>query len=569
MEYSEKYNFYLPSRDGEDIVDINQISDNFRIIDENIPSKKDLDDFEPSINEERLVGRKTTEGGEIFNDYENNKAISLYSTAKGTNTIAGGKGFKILSIAKVTDTEGVACNIVLDSVVGLEVSMVCSATITLAYTDFAKIVSIDATTNTIAIDTYPEGATVNSESVLYIGTLAAQQSGIGTTIIGAFQSAEGDETVAIHESAHAEGRQTVANGKYSHAEGRKTKSGYAAHAEGYETSALGQNSHTEGQLTKATALEAHAEGYKTTASARGAHSEGGATRASGGYAHAEGSSTKALHDYSHSAGWYTETGAIAQTVVGKYNTVSNDSLFVVGNGIDENNKKNALEVKVDGSAILQTQGTDDNSVVIKATLDSSVAKKPGKTVTSDNSGEIFNDYKNNSAQYFAHAEGENTTANGYGSHSEGRLTTASGESSHSEGYNTTSSGRAAHSEGVNGTTASGVAAHAEGITTKAIHDGSHSSGEQTRTGRNNQTVVGEWNKVVEYALFVVGNGEFEENRKNAFEVKADGSAEVQIQGNTDNSVVIKSYVDNLCGDIETALDSIIAIQEGMIGGGSE
>lgn len=44
MEYSEKYNFYLPSRDGDDIADVNQISDNFRIIEENIPSKIDLDD---------------------------------------------------------------------------------------------------------------------------------------------------------------------------------------------------------------------------------------------------------------------------------------------------------------------------------------------------------------------------------------------------------------------------------------------------------------------------------------------------------------------------------------------
>lgn len=44
MEYSEKYNFYLPSRDGDDIADVNQISDNFRIVEENIPSKKDLDD---------------------------------------------------------------------------------------------------------------------------------------------------------------------------------------------------------------------------------------------------------------------------------------------------------------------------------------------------------------------------------------------------------------------------------------------------------------------------------------------------------------------------------------------
>lgn len=39
MEKSEKFNFYLPSRDGDDIVDVNQLSDNFRIIDETLLTK--------------------------------------------------------------------------------------------------------------------------------------------------------------------------------------------------------------------------------------------------------------------------------------------------------------------------------------------------------------------------------------------------------------------------------------------------------------------------------------------------------------------------------------------------
>ena len=41
-ERSGKYNFYKPSRDGNDIADINEITTNFTIIDENIPSNTDL-----------------------------------------------------------------------------------------------------------------------------------------------------------------------------------------------------------------------------------------------------------------------------------------------------------------------------------------------------------------------------------------------------------------------------------------------------------------------------------------------------------------------------------------------
>ena len=42
MEKSKNYNFYLPSRDSDDVADINQISDNFRNIDKNIPSMQDV-----------------------------------------------------------------------------------------------------------------------------------------------------------------------------------------------------------------------------------------------------------------------------------------------------------------------------------------------------------------------------------------------------------------------------------------------------------------------------------------------------------------------------------------------
>ena len=61
MEKSTNFGFNLPSRDGDDIADINQISDNFKIIDEKVASKEDLGDIETALDsiiaiQETLMG---------------------------------------------------------------------------------------------------------------------------------------------------------------------------------------------------------------------------------------------------------------------------------------------------------------------------------------------------------------------------------------------------------------------------------------------------------------------------------------------------------------------------------
>ena len=329
-------------------------------------------------------GQKTPEGGEIFNDYETNQARTQFSSVKGYNTLAGGRGYKIIKVIQVNPAvNGIMCKITLDEpTTGLKVDDIISARIGTAYTDFAKIISIDD--NTIAIDKWPpevetnnrldeDGKPTSDDAVLWVGTFDAQKSENGQTLIGAFQSAEGKKTVAIHESAHAEGCETIANSMYSHAEGLKTIAGYAAHAEGENTKALGNRSHTEGEGSEAIGSWSHAGGYKTKASANGAYSEGILTIASGYAAHAEGAETVAKYAQSHASGLGTESDAENQMVVGRFNKLSNDSLFVVGNGTRNNSTRevtpsNALEVKMDGSAILQKQGDADNSVVIKSEL---------------------------------------------------------------------------------------------------------------------------------------------------------------------------------------------------------
>lgn len=55
------------------------------------------------------LGHETEEGGEIFNDYENNKAISKHTSVRGSGNQAGSKGFRILK-SKFNSPENVEYN---------------------------------------------------------------------------------------------------------------------------------------------------------------------------------------------------------------------------------------------------------------------------------------------------------------------------------------------------------------------------------------------------------------------------------------------------------------------------
>ena len=202
-----------------------------------------------------------------------------------------------------------------------------------------------------------------------------------------YAHAEGLNNKAIGLGAHAEGKDCQALGNYSHAEGRKTKAHYAAHSEGRETFAGGELSHAEGYATNAVGKQSHAEGNATKANGVASHSEGSWTEANGKYAHAEGDHCKATGDASHAGGYDSEAVAYAsfahglgtktdtsyQSVVGKYNSPTYDTLFVVGNGASDSDRKNALEVLEDGSANIQTMGDKDNSVATKGYVDSELA----------------------------------------------------------------------------------------------------------------------------------------------------------------------------------------------------
>ena len=102
---------------------------------------------------------------------------------------------------------------------------------------------------------------------------------------------------------------------------------------------------------------------------------------------------------------------------------------------------------------------------------------------------------------------------------------ASGEASFGEGVNTKATGKGAHTEGV-GTTAEGEASHAGGTNSVAKGINSFVHGKNLIAGGNNQNVLGKFNieDTEEKYAQIVGNGESEEERTNAYTLDWKGNA---------------------------------------------
>lgn len=96
----------------------------------------------------------------------------------------------------------------------------------------------------------------------------------------------------------------------------------------------------------------------------------------------------------------------------------------------------------------------------------------------------------------------------------------------------------------NDTAADGKYSLAGGVKSIVNHEGSIAYGRSLNTSAQYQAIFGKYNKMDASALLQVGNGS-STGVKNAFSVFADGHAEVQTQGTTDNSVVIKSELPTI------------------------
>lgn len=216
--------------------------------------------------------------------------------------------------------------------------------------------------------------------------------GNNATASGQYSTATGTSTSASGKNTTAGGESSVASGDNSHAEGEKTKAqGKDSHAEGYSTSAQGKYSHAEGNSTVAQE-SAHAEGESSGASGTSSHAEGKSTSASGVGAHSEGIGTTAGAIASHAGGSYNTsmslyplwvkntTYAVGDRVTRASSTAglflayecitansdpafvnskwkklpsNTDKFFVIGNGVDTDNRSDAMTLDIFGNMELQ------------------------------------------------------------------------------------------------------------------------------------------------------------------------------------------------------------------------
>ena len=310
----------------------------------------------------------------------------------------------------------------------------------------------------------------------------------------------------------------------------------------------------------------------------------------------------------------------SKAVFGEWNYDNADTAFEIGQGSADNDRKNIFEVYKDGTvyAASLTDGTTtktmsevlaggssgatnlENGSGTKSLVQPETASFTLKDITYnvDATGKAAIVLNGKSAATgsrsfasgsstvasgdYSHTEGVNTLASGNQSHAEGNGTIASESSTHAEGYVTQATNIAAHAEGFNtqakgkythaegnNTEASGECAHAQGHSCGAYAENSFAAGESTKAYQKNQTVVGQFNDNTKTAeiLFEVGNGTNSSAKSNAFEVYKDGHAEVKVQGNTENSIVVKDYVDEALSNKQDKLtaSSNINVNTIMIG----
>jgi hypothetical protein len=538
----------IPSIDGlasEDYVS-QQVSGKVDKIEGKGLSTNDFTDKE----KEKLAGL-TVEVGEgenslIANDVaedseSRNIATSKNSSAFGTGSRAGSKGFKLATLTKDVDantaTYGIAHKSTEDDIIDEQLAELqtilgggTEILVSIMYNSnfdlCGKITKIEVRKESlmsyITIDNIPQQSDgsaqdliPNADPLSATNTLRLYQyPQFGTIDVGngAFASGGGQ---ALAPYAHAEGY-SKAIGKFSHAEGRSTLAVWGSHSEGQYTKALNLSSHAEGQHTQALGESSHAEGDHTVAESAVSHAEGSHTRTAGGAAHAEGYYTEAIGEFSHAEGDHTNAEGGTSHAEGYYTTSSGAYSHSEGekstaSGKDShaegaNTTASAYAAHAEGSntsasgAASHTEGTGT-----QATVTAAHAEGTSTTASHDS----------------AHAEGYNTTASGQYSHAEGHTTQATKTASHAEGHATIASNTRAHAEGGPNTVASGESSHAEGYSCKATARASHAGGYATTADSEAQTTIGKFNKIGTGALFVVGNGTSESNRTNVFEVYND------------------------------------------------
>ncbi len=176
--------------------------------------------------------------------------------------------------------------------------------------------------------------------------------GIYTFSSGYNTKATGFYSSAINFNTNASGLMSFATGN-----GSESRGGFSS-AFGLQSLAIGAGSVAFGNNTQAFGDFSTSMGINTNAIGDFAFAAGGNTEAQSDYSTAIGLNTLSSGLNSFASGHGTKALSYSETVVGTYNTTyiptstsnfaTTDRIFVIGNGVDENNLSDALIVKKNG-----------------------------------------------------------------------------------------------------------------------------------------------------------------------------------------------------------------------------
>ncbi|MEM8527457.1 MAG: hypothetical protein AAGG68_22645, partial [Bacteroidota bacterium] len=218
-------------------------------------------------------------------------------------------------------------------------------------------------------DTEWDESNLGNQSVAFGSRTTA--NGNQSVALGRDSESNGNQSVAIGNGLISTGNQSVAMGNAA------VSTGNQSGAIGNRTEATGNQSIAMGNRTKSTGSQSIAMGDETKATANESIAMGNRTKASASSALAVGNRTQAI--------------SFAEAALGTYNTLytftdslswnTNDRLFVIGNGLDEDSRSDAFSILKNGNIALNGTVTIDSAYTLPS-ADGSM----GQILTTDGSG---------------------------------------------------------------------------------------------------------------------------------------------------------------------------------------
>jgi hypothetical protein len=260
---------------------------------------------------------------------------------------------------------------------------------------------------------------------------------------------------------------------------------------------------------------------------------GGYTIASADFSTAMGASTTASDYNSFVIGRYNLLGSITTNSATQFST--ENTAFVIGNGINADNKSDALTVLFDGTTNVAGSVTATSFIGDGSQLTNLSSSSPFSLNTTSGTG--IQSPTSVASGDTSTAMGGSTTASGLISTAMGLSTEASGFASTAMGYQSTASGTVSTAMG-EFTTASGDNSTAMGAATTASGAASTSLGYVTTASDYNSFVIGRYNLLgsivtnnatqfsTENTAFVIGNGIDTDNKSDALTVLFDGTTTI-------------------------------------------